>query len=230
MKAKNLGKVFTIDQIFELKEVAYSNFNKRKVVDRETITLEEDIYTGLADVIIDNKMGRAQMHIEKKFFSDELTSYLNKLGKKYNPNCEFMSLTFCRYAREYGYPQLMPHIDHPSKIVYVLDLQLDSNKSWPICFEEESYILENEESILIEPTKYPHWREPVLFKNEEYVDMMFIYYWDDSLEKNSDEEDPEIMYPIRKAYHKKRVNAGVPDIYSNYNPALEEKKAKNGNV
>lgn len=230
LKAINLGKIFNQNQLSELKEVAYSHFDQRKTIDRDKITLEDDIYTGLSDIVIDNKMGRAQMHIAKDFFSEDLINYFNEFGKSYNKNCQFVSITFCRYSSEYGYPQLMPHIDHPSKIVYVLDLQLDSNKSWPICLEEEMHILKNEESILIEPTKHPHWREPMLFEDGEYVDMMFIYFIDHTLDKDSDEENVEVMNPIRQKYHAKRTEIGIPDYFSKYNPALEEKKAKNENI
>jgi hypothetical protein len=225
-----LGKIFNKFHLSELKNVAHSRFESIKKIDRNEITLEDDIYTGTLDVIIDNKMGRAQMAIPKNCFSDNLVLFLDELGKKYNPNAEFASITFCRYAKEYGDPQLMPHIDHPSKIAFILDLQIESNVSWPICFENTSYVLNDEESILMESTKYPHWREPMLFKDGEYLDMMFMYFMDYTLEKNSEEEDPNIMNPIRAKYHEKRKIAGVPDYFSNYNPALEEKKSKNANI
>jgi hypothetical protein len=201
-----------------------------KKIDRYTITLEDDIYKGNLDIIVDNKMGRAQMAIPQSCFSDSLVLFLTELGKKYNPNVEFTSMTFCRYAKEYGDPQLSPHLDHPSKLGFILDLQIESNVSWPICFENESYVLNDGESLLMEPTRVPHWREPMLFKDGEYLDMLFMYFMDYTLEKDSEEEDLDMMHPIREKYHEKRKIAGVPDYFSNYNPALEEKKAKNANI
>ena len=70
----------------------------------------------------------------------------------------------------------------------------------------------------------------MLFEEKEYVDMMFIYFIDHTLKKDSDEENSEIMNPIRQQYHLKRSKAGIPDYFSKYNPALEEKKAKHGNL
>lgn len=220
-----LKNLFTEKQLKEIKDVSYLKFNHTPVIDRSQTTLEE-IYAGNMDVIIDQKMGKAQVVLSPEFFSSDLIEYINNLGKSYNENVTFTGMTFTRYAKEYGWPQLMPHIDHPSKISFIIDLQINSNISWPLCFLNESYDLKDGESILMRSTLIPHWRKPQIFQDSEFVEMVFIYFHDFTLDKDSEDESPSIMNPINNEYHKKREKLGIPDFFSKYNPALEEQKIK----
>jgi hypothetical protein len=128
-----LKNIFDANHLKEIKEVSYTNFKETEVIDRSETTLEE-IHAGNTNVIIDQKMGKAQVALHPKLFSSDLIEHLNNLGKSYNENCTFRGMTFARYAKEYGWPQLMPHIDHPSKIAFIIDLQINSNVDWPLCF------------------------------------------------------------------------------------------------
>jgi hypothetical protein len=218
-----LKDVFSNAHLKEIKEVSYLKFKETKVIDRSHTTLEE-IYAGKSDIIIDKKLGRAQVPLQPDMFSQSLLRFLEDFGKKYNPNSIFTGMTFTRYSSEYGWPQLVPHIDHPSKMAFILDLQLHSNIDWPICYPNISHTLKDGESIFMESTKIPHWREPRIFDSLDFIEMAFIHFHDYTLEKKSEEEDPYIMDPIKDEYNKKRKDLGMPDLFFNYNPAVEEKK------
>lgn len=220
-----LKNIFDANHLKEIKEVSYTNFKETEVIDRSETTLEE-IYAGNTNVIIDQKMGKAQVALHPKLFSSDLIEHLNNLGKSYNENCTFRGMTFARYAKEYGWPQLMPHIDHPSKIAFIIDLQINSNVDWPLCFLNESYTLKDGESVLMQSNRVPHWREPKIFEDSDFVEMVFMYFHDFTLDKDSEEEDPLVMNPINNEYHRKRKDLGIPDFFSNYNPAVEEQKIK----
>lgn len=220
-----LKNAFTEENLKEIKDIAYLKFKETPIIDRSETTLEE-IYAGKVDVIVDEKMGKAQVALPPKLFSSNLIKHLEDLGKIYNKNAIFTGMTFTRYAKEYGWPQLMPHVDHASKIVFIIDLQINSNVDWPICFLNESFTLQDGESILMQSTLAPHWREPQIFQDSEFVEMVFIYFHDFTLEKNSKDENPLVMNPINNEYHRKREELGIPDFFSKYNPALEEQKIK----
>jgi hypothetical protein len=220
-----LKNVFNKEHLKEIKEVSYLKFKENKIIDRSQITLEE-IYAGKLEVIVDKKMGRAQLSLQPNIFSKNLLSFLENFGKKYNPNSIFAGMTFARYSLEYGWPQLGPHIDRPSKTAFILDLQLCSNIDWPICYPNISYTLKDGDCIFMESTKIPHWREPKVFDSSDFIEMLFIQFDDYTLEKESEEEDPYVMTPIRNEYHKKREDLGIPDFSSKYNPSAEEKKIK----
>lgn len=221
-----LKDVFSDAHLKEIKEVSYLKFKEAMVVDRSNTTLEE-IYAGKSDVIIDKKMGRAQISLKPDMFSKRLLSFLENFGEKYNSNSIFTGMTFTRYSSEYGFPQLGPHIDHKSQMAFILNLQLHSNIDWPICYPNASYILKNGDSILMEATKIPHWREPKAFSPSDFIEMLFIHFDDYTLKKESEEYDPyklrELLTEIRKEYHKKREYIAIPDFSSKYDPAAEEK-------
>lgn len=217
-----LKNLFSDAHLKEIKEISYLKLKKTNVIDRSETTLKE-IYAGKSDAIIDKKMGRAQIPLQPDLFSKNLLSFLEDFGKKRNPKSIFTGMTFTRYSLEYGWPQLPPHIDHPSKMVFILDLQLNSNTDWAICYPNKSYILKDGDSIVMESTKIPHWREPQIFGPSDFIEMAFIHFHDFTLEKKSEGEDPCIMDPIKLQYHKKRKDLGLPD-FSNYNPEIEEQK------
>lgn len=98
---------------------------------------------------------------------------------------------FIRYSKDYGYQsKLFPHYDSYSSQRLTLDIQLKSNKSWPVVVEGNSYSLDYNDGLLFAGTQQIHWRDNVEMLDGEYIDMLICNLrYDPDLEKDENQED-----------------------------------------
>ena len=89
----------------------------------------------------------------------------------YGKDYKVKGFGFQRYKLEYGFPNLQPHLDDQGCQV-VFDYQIESNKKWDLVVEGESIGLNDNDAVVFEGDKDVHWRNPVLFKSNEYVSML----------------------------------------------------------
>lgn len=93
-------------------------------------------------------------------------------------------LSFARYENSRGKnPLLFPHYDETFKEQRVtFDIQLKSSMPWGIIVEDRPYILQDNQALFFSGTHQVHWREKIVFGDDDYMDMIFCHF---------SEEDPE---------------------------------------
>jgi hypothetical protein len=117
--------------------------------------------------------GSINLKINKKI----VDKIIDVAGKKLNKELELESISFTRYSKQYGNPNLHPHVDTKFKTPRLtFDIQLDSNLDWAIIVEGESSILKNNEALIFSGTNQVHWREKKVFNDDEYLDMLLCQF------------------------------------------------------
>ncbi len=102
---------------------------------------------------------------------------IKKANKCSNFNLELESISYAKYSLDYGIPELKPHTDaNFKKERLTFDIQLNSNTDWPIIIENNQYILKNNQALVFSGTNQIHWRTKKIFKNLDYVDMIFFQF------------------------------------------------------
>jgi len=94
---------------------------------------------------------------------------------------ELIAYQFARYKNvvsesgESLTPNLYPHFDPFDEKKYTFDLQLDTNTYWDIFVEDERFSLNNNDALIFSGTHEIHWREPKVFEDDEFVEMLFCH-------------------------------------------------------
>jgi len=113
-----------------------------------------------------------------------------KVLKVIQPYFEFKlklkEIAAARYCNHYiSNPSLHPHFDgfgngpnDPIRIT--LDVQLKSTFDWKIFVEGKSFNLNDNEALVFSGTNQIHWREKINFKKDDFVDMLFCHFIQDS--------------------------------------------------
>lgn len=102
-------------------------------------------------------------------------------------------------------PSLFPHYDETFKEPrFTFDYQLSSNISWPIVVEpDKEFILKDNQAITFSGTHQVHWRKPTLFKEGDFVEMIFCHFSDPTSgpkEPDLNERMDKKVEEYRKAY------------------------------
>lgn len=212
MKHKRLFKNFFTDtELLELKSYAENLFNNSKGVEITDLTWDQ-IYTHVKDIQIDKYMGRVQLTLPPSEYPEHIVNKLEKAAKLMDADCKVRYFSFVKYSLEYGYPQLMPHMDNPKKEAFLFDIQLDANIDWPIVVDGKEYVLENNDILVIDVQREVHWRKPTKFYEDSYVYMMFVSFSNDNLELPIESEQQKISASYRPEYHKQLAEI-YPDNY-----------------
>jgi len=85
------------------------------------------------------------------------------------------SITSCTYSNEFGIPNLPPHFDN-AKHGHIINFQLDSNTSWDIGLNLDTYPMEDNSALLFNANEVAHWRPRKTFNPGEYVTMIFFRF------------------------------------------------------
>lgn len=96
----------------------------------------------------------------------------------HNQDFKLEAMSFARYSKEYSdIPILTPHYDNTFKEPRVtLDVQLRSNISWDIIVEGIRLKLQDNEAAAFSGTHQIHWREPIEFQDNDFVEMLFCHF------------------------------------------------------
>lgn len=132
---------------------------------------------------------------------DKVTAIVNG---SFDRKLVLRELSFARYDNKSTAPKLFPHYDEsfPEQRV-TFDIQVKSSKSWAIIVEDAPYTLSDNEALFFSGTHQVHWREKTTFSDEDYVDMIFCHFSEESAEKTPEDH-----------YHK--MNALVEKFRNQY--------------
>lgn len=84
----------------------------------------------------------------------------------------FHRAAYAEYSAEWGTPELVDHLD--SAELFMVDYQLSSNTNWGLVIDGNLYDLKDNEGITFLPKKQMHGRPEKVFKDGEYVRMLFL--------------------------------------------------------
>jgi len=159
-----------------------NNF-KRNEIHRNIFTSEEllELYQAINNAKeSDTKI--TSIYCQKIWFTDLPQNIKNKvtevMTKIHNRPVKLEEISFARYSKEYGdFPSLTPHYDNHVKYPRVtLDVQLNSNMAWPIIVESKAMVLKNNEAATFSGTHQIHWRSPIVFKDNDFIEMLFCHF------------------------------------------------------
>ena len=110
-------------------------------------------------------------------------------------------LCFARYKIVSGKnPKLYPHYDdtfNEQRVTF--DIQVKASIPWNIIIEETPFLLKDNEALIFSGTDQIHWREKVIFKEDDFVDMIFCHFSEENPEKLS-LDHYEKVNPLKKMY------------------------------
>lgn len=123
------------------------------------------------------ELGRLQVNEIGTGLSVKTFDRLNDIAKGITDlPLEISSVTYVEYSNLYGKPNLYPHLDR-DKSDLILNIQLESNTSWDIGINLQTYEIEDNSALVFNPNKDIHWRTHKEFKDGEYVRMLFVRFW-----------------------------------------------------
>jgi hypothetical protein len=160
------SNIFNDNEIILINNIINEELSRRVIVEDESfVNSTEDKY------IIKNLNGRmmlAHLPIPPDIFK-KIKDFVG---------LEYVELG-CVYAeydpKHHGNPSLNMHYDR-FKDNLCFDYQLDSNTVWPIKIEDKEFILNNNEGITFMTKSQYHGRPEKIFKNGEYVKMLFFFF------------------------------------------------------
>jgi hypothetical protein len=165
-----------IKNIFTEKELTFLYDEINNIIKQDYIVQEElgRLYSILYwKESKEENNGSINLKINKKI----VDKIIDIAGKKLNKELELESISFTRYSKQYGNPNLHPHVDTKFKTPRLtFDIQLDSSLDWAIIVEGESSILKNNEALIFSGTNQVHWREKKVFNDDEYLDMLLCQF------------------------------------------------------
>ena len=89
---------------------------------------------------------------------------------------ELVAFQFARYEKnEKTKPNLVPHYDNFDIARFTFDIQLKSNIDWALFVEDKEFVLKDNQALTFSGTHQIHWREPKVFNDGDFVDMLFCH-------------------------------------------------------
>jgi len=83
------------------------------------------------------------------------------------------SAVYAEYSGKHGTPSLGTHFDYGvSEMIF--DFQLESNVSWSLGVDFDTYTLQDNEALMFNPVGQAHWRTIKHFSEDDYVRMIFF--------------------------------------------------------
>lgn len=127
-----------------------------------------------SDTVVNNELGRLQVNDIKNGLTEETIERLSKIAKDIaETHLEVGSAVYVEYNSLYGKPTLPPHLDGDTNDL-ILNIQLESNTTWAIGLNFETYEIEDNSALVFNPNKEIHWRVHKEFRDGEYVKMLFV--------------------------------------------------------
>jgi hypothetical protein len=123
---------------------------------------------------ISEELGRYQFGILglDKDIENKLLEIANSVS---DFKCGFSGATFSEYNPKYGVPRLPTHFDGDWNDL-IINYQLESNTNWDIGVDFDLYKMSDNSALLFNPNKNVHWRPRKLFKDGEFVKMIFFRF------------------------------------------------------
>ena len=119
----------------------------------------------------DERLGRSISTLDQTI---NFNPMLEKIVKNLNiKNFQVSSVTYVEYNNKYGKPNLPPHYDGDFNEL-IVNYQLESNTSWDVGVDKETYSTEDNSALVFNPNKHIHWRPIKNFDDGEYLKMLFF--------------------------------------------------------
>lgn len=170
MSVKKLSNIFTEEEL----EVLNSG------LDYSVIPLDDN--NNYVNYKLDNEgrgihdeLGRLQFG-GLKHLSQTILDKVNDIAKDSSSEKLLMAhATAVEYNSLYGSPNLPVHYDHDTTDL-IINFQLSSNTKWDIGVGLEVYELEDNSAAVFNPNEHTHWRPIKIFKDGEYIKMIFFRF------------------------------------------------------
>lgn len=176
MHISKIDKLFSDDELKLLKGcideiVIPLDINGEYIYDND---VENEICT------ISRYLGRLQTSgfgnkINDSIYDKAIEIAKNILGK----DISLSSKTYVEYSNKYGTPNLPPHTDGDSTEL-IINFQLDSNTQWDLGIGTNVYSLTDNSALVFNGNHHVHWRTHKVFKDGEYVRMIFFRFKQES--------------------------------------------------
>ena len=118
------------------------------------------------------------------FIHNKVCSIANTM---FDTELSVSSVASCTYSNEFGIPNLPPHFDNTEQ-GHIMNFQLDSNTSWDIGLNLDTYPMEDNSALLFNANEVAHWRPHKTFNPGEYVTMIFFRF------RETNESKSNIVY------------------------------------
>jgi hypothetical protein len=140
-----------------------------------------------------------------KNIQDKIIDYSEKISGE--SGLEISEYQFARYKNVVDpdsgkvlRPNLIPHRDSSfTEPRFTFDYQIGGNTAWSLVVEEKKFELKNNQALTFSGTHQVHWREPKIFSDDEYVDMVFFHLKKTNSSPYSEEVD-SLMEEKTKKY------------------------------
>jgi hypothetical protein len=152
------------------------------------------------------------------YFGDSIPAYLrDKVLNMFQPYYDFkLSKTgHCavRYKSIDGrQPVLRPHTDtqpvFPGPRLSV-SVQLKKNIDWKINAESQSFLLDEGDAIIFSGTHQVHWRDPIQFKEGDFLDVFLDSYSTDDLKYSTISQEDQDQINLKKEQYFQEYNKKV---------------------
>lgn len=137
-----------------------------------------------SDYEIDQNLGRKRIGDIQNSFNRDMTYTLYEIARQYTDLPLSMDhALYVEYSAKYGKPNLPPHFDGDTNDL-IINMQLESNTRWDLGINLETFTLEDNSALVFNGNKEIHWRVHKEFKEDEFVSMIFIRFYNS--QKRSD--------------------------------------------
>jgi hypothetical protein len=129
------------------------------------------------ETAIDANLGRIRINDIKISFTEDINNRIYEIVKQAtNLPLILHHAQYVEYNKKYGFPNLPPHFDG-DKNDLIINFQLSSNTSWDLGLNTNLYKIEDNSAIVFNGNTEIHWRPRKEFKNDEYVKMIFMRFF-----------------------------------------------------
>lgn len=128
---------------------------------------------------IDENLGRKHLGDLTNVFTPAMDKKLCDIAKDATVFPLKMVHALCTtYSAKYGQPNLPPHFDGDTNDL-IINMQIDSNISWDLGLNTDIYSIEDNSAIVFNGNTEVHWRPHKEFKEDEYITMMFVRFYNE---------------------------------------------------
>lgn len=124
---------------------------------------------------INNTLGRLHIGNVSNLPDAIVIKIMDIVEKLFSKELKFSGGFAVEYSAAYGLPNLPVHYDHDNNHL-IFNFQLSSNTQWGLGVDLEVYDLEDNSALVFNPNKYTHWRPHKIFKDGEFVKMIFFRF------------------------------------------------------
>lgn len=130
------------------------------------------------DFNISKDLGRLEFTIKNIYIDENIILKLTNIAKSISKiDLMLLGVTYVEYNSKYGVPNLPPHFDGDSTDL-LINYQLSSNTFWDIGLNFNIYNIKDNSALIFNPNKEIHWRPNKIFKDQEFIKMIFFRFVD----------------------------------------------------